>query len=1220
MLPCVAVRRVIGWAFVIAILSAATTWAVVPKEPAASLDQKEFFRPDLYLSNGVMPLQQALPQLANREAWNAFLQRSAAGGPRVSAFIDPRSGAAANVIGAFPLLPGDGAGNAVTLADLSRDLGRPVTAVTEDVVASVVRLFVEAHAEILGIDVAELGVVRARLANADLWHVSIPQVLNAIPVRHARLVAAISHGNLVVIGVEAWGGVRVSDKARVTAAQALDAGFAFADGRQDDDVIVRSPSLVVIPIAPAEVQNGEAFAGPIGSGYAHRLAWTFLFRRPPDLAEWEVLVDAHNGDILAFEDKNQYVAKQATGGVFPLTSTEVCPTPQTCGTMQLDTPMPFTNTGFPAPNNFTNSAGVYDYTAGTAISTLAGRYVRITDNCGAVSLSSATGDLAFGGVPTNHDCVTPGTGGAGNTSASRSCFYETSKINEQARGYLPANAWLQAQLTANMNINQTCNAFWNGSSVNFYRSGNGCRNTGEIAAVFDHEWGHGMDDNDTGGALSNSSEAYADIAAVLRLQASCVGHGFSFATNPPGVCGLTLDGTGNNRNETQVIGAATHCDTDCSGVRDADWARHSPNTPDTPTGFVCTSCNPGSGPCGRQVHCAAAPSRQAAWDLVTRDLPAAPFNLSSQSAFMVGNKLFYQGSGLIGAWHGCTCGASSDGCAATNGYMQWLTADDDNGNLSDGTPHMTAIFAAFDRHNIACATPTPQNSGCASGPSAAANLTGAPGNNQVSLTWTAVPGATRYWVFRSEGFGGCDFGKALLAEVTGLAYTDTQVANGRPYAYNVVAAGASSACFGPISNCLTLTPSAVADFGLSCTPNALTIAQGGNATSACSVQSVLGFTSAVNLDCSGLPAGTTCAYNPATVTPPANGSAPSTLTVNVGVSTPAGSYTFDARASSGATVRTASMTLSVTAAAVSVVPFALAVDTAGNAVLEPSETAIMAPTWRNTGIAAVTLTGATSAFTGPAGPVYANPDNAASYGTVGAGAQGTCSTTANCYTVNATSATRPLTHWDTTILETVTPSATTKTWTLHVGASFTDVATTNGFYRFVETILHKNVTGGCAATTYCPAASTTREQMAVFVLVSKEPAGYTPAACGATPMFTDVPTTSPFCRWIEELARRGVVGGCAAGQYCPSSPATREQMAVFVLRTLDPALDPPACTTPMFADVPAASPFCRWIEELVRRGVVTGCGGANYCPTANVTREQMAVFLAVTFGLTLYGI
>ena len=55
-----------------------------------------------------------------------------------------------------------------------------------------------------------------------------------------------------------------------------------------------------------------------------------------------------------------------------------------------------------------------------------------------------------------------------------------------------------------------------------------------------------------------------------------------------------------------------------------------------------------------------------------------------------------------------------------------------------------------------------------------------------------------------------------------------------------------------------------------------------------------------------------------------------------------------------------------------------------------------------------------------------------------------------------------------------------------------------------------------------------------------------------------------------------------------------------------------------FADVPASGPFCRWVEELARRAVVAGCGGGNYCPTAAVTRDQMMVFISVAFGLSLY--
>ena len=54
---------------------------------------------------------------------------------------------------------------------------------------------------------------------------------------------------------------------------------------------------------------------------------------------------------------------------------------------------------------------------------------------------------------------------------------------------------------------------------------------------------------------------------------------------------------------------------------------------------------------GVDPHCFAAPVDQAAWDLVTRDLTAPPFNMNSQTAFVVGNKLFYQGSGDIYSWY-----------------------------------------------------------------------------------------------------------------------------------------------------------------------------------------------------------------------------------------------------------------------------------------------------------------------------------------------------------------------------------------------------------------------------------------------------------------------------------------------------------------------------------------------------------------------------------------
>ena len=747
--------------FVCCGLSSAPGWAADPKNPTTQLDQKEFFKPELYISTAHVGLQDVLAQLPNRAAWEGFMARNldAAGEPKFVAYFDHRSGVVTNLMGPVPMIPGSGFDNRLTLASLGQRIGREVTAVDPSVVRDAVLAFVKANRAVIGIDMAQLGEARVTQIHADLWQLSIPQVVGGIRVRDARLAASISYGNMVVLGTEAWGNVQIDVTPLIKADQAVAQGYAYINGPAAHDVMVRQPQLEIIPVAPQEFQAGEAFAGVIGKGYGHKLVWTYVFTRDPELAQWETMVDARTGEVLAFQDINHYQDRQINGGVYPVTSTHDCSVANKCGVMQSNWPMPFANTGLAAPNNFTDSAGVFGGT-GTATTTLSGRFVRISDACGAISNSSAAGNLALGGVNTQHDCTTGG-GSAGNTASSRSAFYEINKIAEMARGWLPGNTWLNNQLTANVNINSTCNGFWNGSTINFYRSGGGCRNTGELAGVFDHEWGHGMDDNDANGSISNSGEGYADIAAIYRYQDSCVGHGFFMP--PAGACGLTADGTGRNANEAQV--GAAHCATNCSGVRDADYLKHNPNTPDTALGFVCGSCGASSGPCGRQVHCAAAVQRQAAWDLVSRDLTGAPFNLDSQTAFLIGNRLFYQGSGNIGLWYACTCGSTSSACGATNGYMQWITADDNDGNLNNGTPHMTAIFNAFNRHGIACATPAATNSGCTPA-IAAPTLTATPGNSQVSLSWNTVAGASAYWVMRTEGVSGAAATTARRASPT----------------------------------------------------------------------------------------------------------------------------------------------------------------------------------------------------------------------------------------------------------------------------------------------------------------------------------------------------------------------------------------------------------------------------------------------------------------------
>src|SRR5688572_19934010 len=134
--------------------------------------------------------------------------------------------------------------------------------------------------------------------------------------------------------------------------------------------------------------------------------------------------------------------------------------------------------------------------------------------------------------------------------------------------------------------------------------------------------------------------------------------------------------------------------------------------------------------------------------------------------------------------------------------------------------------------------------------------------------------------------------------------------------------------------------------------------------------------------------------------------------------------------------------------------------------------------------------------------------------------------------------------------------------------------------------------------------------MAVFLLVAKLGRSYVPPR-PIKGIFEDVPATSPFAHWIEDLWSRQIVSGCGMDYYCPSAPVTRAQMAVMLLRTLEgPSYVPPACTTPVFGDVPCSDPFARWVNELAARGITAGCGGGLYCPSSPVTRGQMAVFLS----------
>ena len=120
--------------------------------------------------------------------------------------------------------------------------------------------------------------------------------------------------------------------------------------------------------------------------------------------------------------------------------------------------------------------------------------------------------------------------------------------------------------------------------------------------------------------------------------------------------------------------------------------------------------------------------------------------------------------------------------------------------------------------------------------------------------------------------------------------------------------------------------------------------------------------------------------------------------------------------------------------------------------------------------------------------------------------------------------------------------------------------------------------------------------------------------------FTDVPKSNAFYYYVETVFHDGVTGGCGGTNYCPSNPALRSQMAVFLLKSLYGRSYVPPAAVGIFADVPAADPFAPWIENLYGLGITGGCSTSplQYCPNQTVLRKQMAVFLLKTANGSAY--
>jgi hypothetical protein len=281
----------------------------------------------------------------------------------------------------------------------------------------------------------------------------------------------------------------------------------------------------------------------------------------------------------------------------------------------------------------TGADGLYAFPPGPGGATIAvglsGPYSEV-DNVAAGGRIGATAtgtDTASTNLSLN--AVTP------EELAQTSAFVFVNRAHALVQDFLPPGAL--ARVPTRVNIDDTCNAYWDGSALNFLRAGRNasgrvvCVNTA-YADVVMHEYGHGVDDA-MGGILDRGySEGFGDALAVIATRQPCVGRDIAGA----GTC---------LRPATDVV-SWPPADTDEEHQVGRRYA-----------GFV--------------------------WELITRLQAVYP----PDTAFDVARQL------VLGA-------AAANPANIPDAVRLSFVVDDDDGDLTTCSPHFAILAAAADSRNI----------------------------------------------------------------------------------------------------------------------------------------------------------------------------------------------------------------------------------------------------------------------------------------------------------------------------------------------------------------------------------------------------------------------------------------------------------------------------------------------------------------------------------------
>jgi hypothetical protein len=371
-----------------------------------------------------------------------------------------------------------------------------------------------------------------------------------------------------------------------------------------------------------------------------RLAYKFIAQgglvfQPENYQKFLYVVDAANGRILYQENMicNIDVSGNVSGNSTEGSGADFCGE-------EVPTAMPYARVTFGSVTTYADVDGNYVATGvanGTnGVSGIDGFYFVTNDSATTIeTLSSPVVDgvANFLHNPTNNNAL---------FRAQVNAYIQANLIRDLVLAQNPNYPVIAGQqgpsaFTINTNIASTCNAFYDGASINFYQSGGGCANTA-FATVVHHEFGHHV--VASGGSGQGAyGEGMSDIMGILTTDESETGLGFQ-----------------------------NNC---ASGIRDAD--------------NNCLYQASGCSSCGSQIHACGQLISGCVWDLRTNWAALYPSDYRERLASIVINSV---------PLHGNT---SSIGPDIT---IDFLTLDDDNGDINDGTPNYESIADAFGQHNL----------------------------------------------------------------------------------------------------------------------------------------------------------------------------------------------------------------------------------------------------------------------------------------------------------------------------------------------------------------------------------------------------------------------------------------------------------------------------------------------------------------------------------------